>query len=582
MNNIAIGAIRVSAEKQGLQGDSPDFQKQAIVSFAKEQGLEIVEWFEYWESAGYINSQPAMKTLDYCKKNSIKFAIFLNMSRFTRAGAEAYIPLLNALEKAGTQPLDTLKTINPEKVNTLSYLGVEYDWSKFRPTFKQEILAAEDAKEDRRNILTRLIGAETAYARLGYWIGGTNYGYTTEKRQSPHGKRSYLKPVPEEAKYIKMMYELLDKKEMTKEAIVNHINTLGYRSRTKNKHPNGTQLRDTLVGHTGGVKLTEKQLDSYVRNPVYCGIRQIKRAGKIEKPVKFFGEAIIDIELFNRVNKGKISVVETDMKEYFVIRGRVPSHLLFKNIYNEMYPFKEFVLCPMCNKTFTASAPKGRTKRYPSYHCSRKHPLYRRSLDDFHKTIEAFVKRVKLTPETIVRLKASYILQLEKKRTTAFDSAQTIQNRIDDLEAEQDALIKQIGVLQNVTVIRKFEEKVGLMEIELTQLQEARNKQEKSKTKAQDAINAAWYYFDHLEELVMNKKNPIMGARLFGSMFVTQPTYQNLLDGTANLACVFELNEENVDDVSRQGEFWNQFFDFATSIHLIFKEYNMNYAYAQA
>ena len=47
----AVAAIRVSSLKQGLQGDSPEDQKQQIELFAKTRNIHIKKFFIFMESA---------------------------------------------------------------------------------------------------------------------------------------------------------------------------------------------------------------------------------------------------------------------------------------------------------------------------------------------------------------------------------------------------------------------------------------------------------------------------------------------------------------------------------------------------
>ena len=49
---------------------------------------------------------------------------------------------------------------------------------------------------------------------------------------------------------------------------------------------------------------------------------------------------------------------------------------------------------------------------------------------------------------------------------------------------------------------------------------------------------------EHLEDLLLNGPNPQKNAAMFGLLFDETPTYQELIDGTPKLACLFKLNED--------------------------------------
>lgn len=45
------------------------------------------------------------------------------------------------------------------------HLGFEYKWSVYSPVKKSEILEAERSKDELRDIMSRMIGAEIRYTR---------------------------------------------------------------------------------------------------------------------------------------------------------------------------------------------------------------------------------------------------------------------------------------------------------------------------------------------------------------------------------------------------------------------------------
>jgi hypothetical protein len=118
---------------------------------------------------------------------------------------------------------------------------------------------------------------------------------------------------------------------------------------------------------------------------------------------------------------------------------------------------------------------------------------------------------------------------------------------------EQQKLIQKIELLENSLVIKSLEEKVGKLENELGLLQKARNKQENDKTNAQDAINCFWYYLEHLEELILQKDNPVQSAKLFSLIFMEKPSYEELIVGTPKIRRVFSLNDASKIDCEPGG-----------------------------
>src|SRR5260221_1667838 len=187
MNNLnvqenAVAAIRISSVKQGLQGDSPEAQKEQIERFAETHNIHIKKFFIFMESASKEH-QPVQEAIDYCKnpKNDIQLFIIKSIDRFTRGGSYLYDHLKMQLVTCNVKLIDIYGIIGSQEINTLEHLGIEYNWSVYSPTKKSEILEAERAKDEMRDIMTRMIGAAIRYVRLGYRVRPAPYGYVNEK-----------------------------------------------------------------------------------------------------------------------------------------------------------------------------------------------------------------------------------------------------------------------------------------------------------------------------------------------------------------------------------------------------------------
>lgn len=546
-NKRSGGLIRISDMRLGTHSDSPGLQRDTINFFANKHGYELDSdcWLELWESAGG-DTQPAEKAIEFCKTHDIKYLIVMNISRFTRGGAKWFINLKEKLEKIGVQILDTEGVISADKCNTLEEMSVSYEWSIFGKTEEQELKSAMDARVDRRSRLTQLIKAEIRYARLGYWMyGKAPYGYTTERQDTENGLRWFLIPHPKESIYIKMMFELKAQGKLSDLEIVNKVNGMGFKTRTmKKRHPD-TNMKQVIIGSRGGSLLTVKHLHIYLRNPIYAGVLWESRAGKKELPRKVSGTPLLSVELFNKANNGKISISEDETGKIYISKGRIPTHLLFKNIYNDIFPYKQFVLCPHCNKPLHASTSMNRWKnKYSYYHCGRKgHKYFSVKLENFNKTIESFVKDVKLSDDIILRLKAKYIERFEKKRDEALGGSIHLDDKIANIKAEQQQLIEQVKKVSLPVVIKSIESDIGKLEEQLGMLYGQRNLFEREKAKIQEAINSFWYYLEHMDELILNPTNPANSAKLFSLIFEQLPTYDELVVRTPKLACVFNIKD---------------------------------------
>jgi site-specific DNA recombinase len=186
----AVAAIRVSTTKQGTEGDSPEAQREQIKRYAETRNIKIKKYFEFLESASK-EIQPMQQAVDYCKnpKNRIDLLIVKSIDRFTRGGSYSYSSLKRQLDQRNVRLVDLYGIIGMQRVNTLEHLDISYSWSVYDPTKNSEILEAERANDEKRDIMSRLMGAEIRYTRLGYWMRRAPYGFATRKANTPHGKR---------------------------------------------------------------------------------------------------------------------------------------------------------------------------------------------------------------------------------------------------------------------------------------------------------------------------------------------------------------------------------------------------------
>jgi hypothetical protein len=221
----AVAAIRVSSVRQGTDGDSPEAQKEQIESFAKAHNINLKKTFVFLESASK-NEQPMQQAVNFCKdpKNDVQLFIIKSIDRFTRGGATPYDQLKNQLEKYGVKLVDIYGVISQQKVNTLEHLGVQYSWSQYSPSQKMEFLEAERAKDELRDIMSRMIGAEVRYTRMGYWMRGAPYGYASRRIETSNGKRLILERFPEEALFIEKMFALRIQGTLSDQQIIDEIN----------------------------------------------------------------------------------------------------------------------------------------------------------------------------------------------------------------------------------------------------------------------------------------------------------------------------------------------------------------------
>ena len=536
-----VAAIRVSSVRQGTEGDSPEAQKEQLEQFARSHNIKLVKTFVFLESASKLN-QPMQEAIDFCKnpKNDVQLFIIKSIDRFTRGGATPYDLLKNQLEKYGVKLVDIYGIISSTKVNTLEHLGVKYGWSEYSPTQKIEFLEAERAKDELRDIMSRMIGAEIRYTRMGYWMRRQPYGYTNKKIETGNGKRYILVPDPNEAKFIEKMFELRSRKTLTDQEIVDQINQLGYKSRSFNSRIN-SPTNSTLSTSAGNNQLTLKRLWIYLRNPIYAGV--ICEKWTDYKPIKARFDGLVSFELFNQANKGKVTLKQVDCNISIYYQA-VPEFQLKKGSHNLDYPYRKVITCPECEQPLFGSAPKGRHKYYPGYHCNKRGHYFRVPKEKLESTVEDFVHQITYTQNHIDDLMDAVKIVWDKRQAELYSNQLVLQDKIKALKSEATAVVSKIKFLSSQTAINYMEEELIRIEEEIKNTSDHLAKTDINQPISFEVVlQYTRYFLEHIDYLLLQQSNPIQKANYFSLIFDKTPTYREIDSGTKNIGLLTGINE---------------------------------------
>jgi DNA invertase Pin-like site-specific DNA recombinase len=536
-----VGAVRVSTLKQGIDGDSPDDQQKLIEQYATARSMNVARYFVFLESASK-ELQPMQEVVDYCKdpRNNVKQVIIKSIDRFTRGGSEFYNTLKNQLDACGVSLVDVYGVIGNQRINTLEHLGVKYKWSEFSPTKKAEMLEAERAKDEVRDIQTRMIGAQIRYARLGYWVRRPLYGFDNIHVETSDGKRCILKPNEAEAPLVIKMFELRARGTMEDIEIIEELNKLGFHTRERVIRDKEDRAKITEV--LGGEPLNLKQLWRMIENPVYAGVNPEKWTQG--NPVRCKFDGLVSVELFNAANRGKLIIAEDD--EGIRIYKRKPAeHLINKGAKNSEFPFKRIVMCPECRRPLYGSASRGRHGKYfPAYHCDQRGEHYfRKTKKEFDETIERFVKHMSISPEYIDELMEYVGEAFDKQQVDLHSDATTMDLRLSQLRNQIRLNVDKIKMVSSETTIKYLEEDIAKLEAEIAELTVERQTKEQQKPVDMEKMKVyVRYFLEHLDKLLLNYGNPVLQAKYFGLIFNEAPTYQDIVSGTPDCSELTGVN----------------------------------------
>lgn len=540
----AIAAIRVSTTRQGTEGDSPEAQKEQIERFAEMKGVKLKEVFLFLES-GSKEKQPMQLAIDYCKdpKHKINVFIIKSIDRFTRGGSYVYSNLKRQLDDCGVQLVDIYGIIGAQKVNTLEHLGLSYKWSVYDPTKNSEILEAERASDEKRDIMSRMIGAEIRYTRMGYWMRRPPFGLVSQKVETIHGTRLVLVPDPKTSPWIISMFELKARRSLTNEQIAEIINGMGYRSPQILIRDKANRMR--VISRKGGNKLTVKAMDRYIKNPLYAGV--ICEKWTDYKPIKGRFKGLISIELFNAANYSHVAIKQVGNALELENLKIKPNPI--KQSMNQMYPYRYAVSCPTCGRPFSGSASRGRNGiAYPAYHCSRSGHYIRIPNAKFEQAIYDFASNIIIKPEYIEKIIQTILVEWHKRKIQDDNKLKAVQAELASLDDNIKLLVSNMKYMQSATSISYSENEIATIESEMRYLEALiLNAQSVNGATVEPIeVKSRKLLSDTVELIKKSDCNNEISATLFTLLFDKIPTFTEISEFDSSSLCeIFEYKKSN-------------------------------------
>lgn len=378
----AVIYCRVSTEEQAKHGYSLGQQEQECMEFAVKNGYEVVKIFrEKGESAKDLIRTELKRMFEYCAehKKDVNVLIFWKWDRLSRGEQSDYHVLGQFFERTNIKPLSVTEnnedTPEAEFLRWITQGTSRYEWRKI----------CERTKLGMRGAVNK-----------GRWVNLAPVGYKNDKEKS-------LIPCPENAKYIKMAFELFATGLYSQIEVMEKLRQAGMKDLNKNK-----------VGRI-------------LRNKVYIGMLTY---GWLDEPVRGIFEPLIDEDTFYKVQA--------------ILDGKKPLITGYKRN-REEFPLRQYIKCPYCNKPLTASYSKGRNQKYAYYHCHNKDCMLKfrirkdRLEEEFKKHLEVIKPKKELL--TLFRSILEDVYNKEIKEQT--NLKKQLENELKELNASKLRLAKK-------------------------------------------------------------------------------------------------------------------------------------------
>ena len=556
----AIGYARISDPSQ-LKGDGLDNQALAISKYIEGNGWTVfpngkVSKEVFTGRKIEVSKRPVYNELiDLIKKNpcTIKYFVINRIDRSTRSGSEEYLLIKNQLASLGVELRDTQNIIQPI-VNTLEHLGIGFDWSNRSPSRMTEIIMAESAREDVANILTRTVNTSFSRVKTGFKLRESNYGYENAVIVGDDGKEKTIQiPNKKEAPQIIAIFDKTIEGVMTEQEIVDHVNSLGYKSRTR-KMSVGKGSNRVILGVREGKKLDIKQMQKYRKNPIYCGVN-IENWGKIEKQkviTKTQYRGLISIEKFNQANAGKIYIEELPKNEIKIFYDLKPEKILKRRQkFRKDYIFKNVVLCDVCRQPLLASPSTSKNKRqYSFYHCSRKHKHYGIPQVDLDKAMMNFLSKISFSDKYCSILERVLIHKFKGEQEKSLDTQIVVNQKIASIQSDLRQTLNAIKSSTSNIVTAELENDYERQSFDLRQAQNDRLKLELSYDELTAFLTYSKNLMEHPIEMFLNIATYSEQMSIYKILFLEFPTYKEVLSGTPKTSLFFKVGSSNTDEES--------------------------------
>jgi len=304
--------VRVSTDEQKRKGYSLPEQEDRLLKYCKYNNIQVKGIYREDFSAKNFNRPEWKQLFSEIKKKSSgedKNILFIKWDRFSRNVEYAY-EMIGKLRKYKTTAMAIDQPIDffiPESTVMLAvYLAV--------PEAENTRRAQNTANGIRR---AKLMGRYPSKAPLGF-INLT----------SIDGKKS-IAPKEPEAEIIKWAFYQV----------------------AKNDHKISEIIK---TANDKGLLCSRSHFFRILHNPVYCGLIPIKLDSGEKQMITGLHGPLVSESLFNQVQsvintKRRTTAKSDDLQSLFFLRG--------------------FLTCPICGRKLSGSVSKGRSKKYPYYHC---------------------------------------------------------------------------------------------------------------------------------------------------------------------------------------------------------------------
>jgi DNA invertase Pin-like site-specific DNA recombinase len=370
--------------------------------FTKRRKLNVTMILEEVVSGESLHARPKMlELLELVSTGEFDGVICMSIDRLSRGNGMDSSYIMSVLQANDCKIITPDKTYDLNNETDEQYADIEFLFSRF----------------EHKKINKRLKAGRESSQKEGRYIGSiAPYGYEIVKIKGEKGNT--LKVRPEEAEFVKKIFEWYTQDGLGTGQIANRLNDLHVPPRSASEWGSGTIRQIIDNEHYIGKTLSKKR-----------PVKKLFVDGKIiKKPYRSKDYELYEGRHEPIVSEEQFELAQKIRKEKYVAPARISFEI--------SNPFAGLIRCEICGSLMNRVTPRLNTNTAPRFRCKKARNCGCKS----HKSPEVEEAIVEAMREWL----DGYILTLGTELPIEDDGLETslemLRNRLEDLFEQQDAI----------------------------------------------------------------------------------------------------------------------------------------------
>lgn len=489
----AIAYTRVSSRRQVDDGNSLDTQKQILTEYARRNNIKINKWFvEEGESAKTADRTMLKKMLEYSIKHKGENSLLLiyKVNRLARNSMDFYT-LKETFAKCGLRVF----SVNEHFEDTPIGRAMEGVTSIFAQLDNEQ--RAEVCKDGMVNAV-----------REGRWCWPAPMGYVNG-RDRDYKRNLVLDP---------------------RDKYVDILRSSWYLIATGSSETEARNIVNAKLKEAGYKEIPRNSFSRMLANKIYIGV------------IESFGLSIQSKTIPPMIEE------ETFYKVRDILSGN--KNLGKKYIkHNDKYPLRGILYCKEGHK-MTASSPKGRTKRYPKYHCPicRGEHTANYSVEEVDEKFLDYIKDFKMSRDIKEALKTAIELNLADTIKNNGKTRENFEKRLTEISAEKKEIVRKN--LKGIVSDKTTQEMLCEYECEETEIRLKLNEMEDDVEDVEELMEFGVNKLSNLAETFKEIEDPEIRFRFQKWLFPAGLMYDGEKFGTTRIPMILQIKRTALAGVS--------------------------------